>query len=65
MIYLMECALCKVQYVEKAETAFNIELSNHRKDVNNPKSVPFRFALQKTWAFIQSSYKIYINRKTK
>ena len=36
----MECALCKVQYVGKAETAFNIRLNNHRKDVNNPKSIP-------------------------
>ena len=36
----MECALCKVQYVGKAETTFNIRLNNHRKDVNNPKSIP-------------------------
>ena len=35
----MECALCKAQYVGKAETAFNIRLSNHRKDVNNSKSI--------------------------
>ena len=38
-IYVMECASCKVQYVGKAETAFNIRLNNHRKDVNNPKSI--------------------------
>ena len=36
----MECAYCRVQYVGKAETAFNIRLNNHRKDVNNPKSIP-------------------------
>ena len=36
----MECALSKVQYTEKAERAFNIGLNNHRKDVNNPKSIP-------------------------
>ena len=36
----MECELCKVKYVEKAETASNITLNNHRKDVNNPKSIP-------------------------
>ena len=29
--YLMECPLWKVQYVGKAETAFNIRLKNHRK----------------------------------
>ena len=36
----MECELCEVQYVGKAETAFNIRLNNHRKDINNPKSIP-------------------------
>ena len=36
----MECALCKVQYVGKAETTFHIRLNNHRKNVNNPKSIP-------------------------
>ena len=36
----MECASCRVQYVGKAETAFNRRLNNHRKDVNNPKSIP-------------------------
>ena len=35
----MECALCKVQYVEKAETAFNIRINNHRKNVSNPKFI--------------------------
>ena len=33
----------KVQYVGKAEIAFNIRLNNHRKYVNNPKSVPADF----------------------
>ena len=36
----MECMLCEVQYVGKSETAFNIRLNNHRKDVNNPKFIP-------------------------
>ena len=36
----MECELCKVKYVGKAETASNITLNNHRKDANNPKSIP-------------------------
>ena len=47
IIYLMECALCKIQYVGKAETAFNIRLNNHRKDVNNPKSIPANFHFRK------------------
>ena len=36
----MECALCKVQYVGRAETALNIKLNKHRKNENNPKSIP-------------------------
>ena len=28
------------RYVGKDETAFNIRLNNHRKDVRNPKSIP-------------------------
>ena len=38
-IYLMECVLCKMQYVGKAETAFNLRLTNHRKDSNKPNSI--------------------------
>ena len=30
----MECSLCQIQYVGKAETSFNIRLNNHRKDAN-------------------------------
>ena len=40
IIYLMECKLCKLQYVGKAETAFNIRLNNHRKDIKDPKAIP-------------------------
>ena len=42
MIYLMECTLCKIQYVGKAEKPFNIRLNKHRKDANgnNPKPIP-------------------------
>ena len=36
----MECILCKIQYVGKSETPFNLRLNNHRKDVNNPKAIP-------------------------
>ena len=45
----MECALRKVQYVEKAETAFNIRINNHRKDVGNLKSIPANLHLRKPW----------------
>ena len=40
IIYLMECNLCKIQYVGKSETSFNIRLNNHRKDTKNTKSIP-------------------------
>ena len=39
VIYLMECILCKMQYVGKAETAFNLRLNNHRKDTKKPNSI--------------------------
>ena len=45
----MECALCKVQYVGKVATAFNIILNNHRKDVNNPESIPADLHFRKPW----------------
>ena len=35
----MECTLCNKQYAGKAETAFNIRLSNHRKDTKNPNTI--------------------------
>ena len=34
VIYLLECIMCKIQYVGKSET-FNIRLNNHRKDIKN------------------------------
>ena len=43
IIYLLECTLCKLQYVGKSETPFNLRLNNHRKDVkdiNNSKAIP-------------------------
>ena len=43
----MECAVCKIQYVAKVETAFNIRLNNHKKDVNNPKSILADFHFRK------------------
>ena len=39
IIYILECELCKIQYVGKAETTFNIWLNNHRKDVKDPKAI--------------------------
>ena len=39
VIYLMECILCKIQYVGEAETAFNLRLNNHRKDTKKSNSI--------------------------
>ena len=38
LIYLMECTLCKKQYIGKSETPFNLRLNNHRKDVFKPSA---------------------------
>ena len=38
--YLMECILCKIKYVGKSKTPFNLRLNNHRKHVNNLKAIP-------------------------
>ena len=40
VIYLLECTKCKIKYVGKAETEFNIRLNNHRKDVWKPDTIP-------------------------
>ena len=30
LIYVMECRVCRIQYIEKSEMEFNIRLSNHQ-----------------------------------
>ena len=35
----MGCILCNKQYVGKAETSFNIRLTNHRKDVEKVEAI--------------------------
>ena len=37
VIYLLECQICKIQYVGKTETAFNVRLNNHRSNALHPK----------------------------
>ena len=39
VIYLLECLLCKIQYIIKSETPFHIRLNNHRKYIKNPNTV--------------------------
>ena len=40
LIYLMECRICRIQYIVKSETEFNIILNNHRKDVDRQNAPP-------------------------
>ena len=40
VMYLMEGILCKIQYVVKSKTPFNLRLNNQRKDFNNLKAIP-------------------------
>ena len=35
----MECILFQIQYVEKAETTFNLRLNNHRNDSMEANSI--------------------------
>ena len=39
VIHLLECLLCKIQYVGKSETPFHIRLNNHRKDIKNSHAI--------------------------
>ena len=36
----MVFTLCKIQYVDKIETSFNIRLNNHTSDVSNLNVIP-------------------------
>ena len=36
---MLECTECKIQYVGKAKTEFNIRLNNHRKDEWKPDAI--------------------------
>ena len=31
--------MCKIHYVGKSETSFNIKLNNHRKDLKKPNAI--------------------------
>ena len=37
--YLLQCQICKLHYVRKSETIFNIRMNNNRKDVKSEKSI--------------------------
>ena len=39
VIYLVDCIKCKIQYVGKAKTEFNIRLNNHGKDLWEPDAI--------------------------
>ena len=35
----MKCVLCKIQYIGKAETPFNIHINNPRSDVSDANAI--------------------------
>ena len=39
LIYLLQCQICKLQYVGKSESTINIHLNDHRKDAKAEESV--------------------------
>lgn len=39
-IALLECSKCKIQYIRKSETQFNIRLNKHKDDVTRKDSIP-------------------------
>ena len=39
VINLLECLLCRIQYVGQSETPFCIRLNNHRKNVKKPNAI--------------------------
>ena len=38
VIYVIECRICKLQYVGKSETGFNLRLNNHRNHIKSKVS---------------------------
>ena len=51
IIYLMECTLCEVQYVGKAETVQRKTKQTYER-CKQSKIYPCRFTFQKTWTLI-------------
>ena len=39
VIYLLECSICKIQYVEKSKTLFHIRINKHKKDIKDPSAI--------------------------
>ena len=39
IIYLLECILCKIQYIGKSEWAMNIRINKHRNDVFREEAI--------------------------
>ena len=39
-IYLLECKKCRIQYLGKADTDFNLRLNNHCKDICKADAIP-------------------------
>ena len=62
VICLMECILCKIQYVGNSEIPFNLRLNNHKKDVNNPKAISVRNHFKKNDHNFMKPCEVYSNK---
>ena len=46
--------------IQISDTAFNIKLDHHKKDFNNPKSIPANFYLKKHGYLFNLNFKIVL-----
>ena len=60
LIYLVECMLCRIQYVGKAETKLNLRLNNHGKHTKKIYSSLETFSTAR-YVYIYIYIYIYIN----
>ena len=59
VIYLLECILCKMRYVGKAETAVNLRLNNRRKGTKKLHSSLQTFSGERTLFQFQQTCQIH------
>ena len=43
VIYIIECRICRLQYIGKSETAFNLRLNNHRNHIKREESIAVNY----------------------
>ena len=43
LIHIIECRICRLQYIGKSETAFNLRLNNHRNHIKREESIAVNY----------------------